>query len=88
MNFNFCLLVRHRFKKKEWVLIIPNPENDSVIEMGCRIKPLQTEETKNNFCLLADCFYNFFFNKACVNTNEFFKGLNLILSFKRFIFFH
>lgn len=87
MNFNFCLLVRHRFKKKEWVLIIPNPENDSVIEMECRIKSLQTEETKNNFCLPADSF-TIFFNKACVNTNEFLKGLNLILSFKRFIFFH
>lgn len=60
MNFNLYLLLCHRFKKKEWLLTIPNPDNANVVEVGRRIKSLQTKETKNNFCLLADCFYNFF----------------------------
>lgn len=89
MNFKFCLLLCPRFKK-EWVLTIPNPENDNVVDMGHRIKSLQTKEAKNNFCPLADCFYTYFLGMryVLVPADEFFKDLSIILSFKIFIFFH
>lgn len=47
-------------------------ENDNAVEMGCRIKPLQAKEAKNNFCLLADCFHFFCFfeNEAHVITSH------------------
>lgn len=72
-------------------MTIPNPENDNFVEMRRRIKSLQTKEFKNNFCLLADCFYNYFFlgmGHVLTPAIEFFKGLSFILSFKRFLFFH